>query len=188
MDFALKKTTGATVKRDPGSAHMGPKDVHNDRNAKVSDADIAFRLVELSSALITFHRHMEELEGSLSGKIEASERSAALRATRRLLAVLQSSGIKPDEQRTAPIVNSVDGLDADNSSDSKRSSLTAREKQVLDLVVAGATSREGALSIKISPRTYEGHRARIMLKLRAKNVADLVSKGLGLGIKPSRFT
>lgn len=52
--------------------------------------------------------------------------------------------------------------------------LTPRELQVLELVVAGATNKRVARALKISPRTVEVHRMRIMSKLRAGNVADLV--------------
>jgi DNA-binding CsgD family transcriptional regulator len=52
--------------------------------------------------------------------------------------------------------------------------LTAREQQVLDLVSSGASSKEGALRLKISPRTFEAHRAQVMRKLGARNTAELV--------------
>jgi DNA-binding CsgD family transcriptional regulator len=52
--------------------------------------------------------------------------------------------------------------------------LTARERQVLDLVSSGASSKEGALRLKISPRTFEAHRAQVMRKLGARNTAELV--------------
>lgn len=52
--------------------------------------------------------------------------------------------------------------------------LTVRERQVLDLVSSGASSKEGALRLKISPRTFEAHRAQVIRKLGARNTADLV--------------
>ena len=52
--------------------------------------------------------------------------------------------------------------------------LTSRERTVLAQVVRGASSREAADSLKISPRTVDFHRTNIMQKLDAKNVADLV--------------
>jgi FixJ family two-component response regulator len=53
-------------------------------------------------------------------------------------------------------------------------SLTKREGEVLAQLVAGASSKEAAAQLGISPRTIEIHRAHIMFKLEAKNVADLV--------------
>jgi DNA-binding CsgD family transcriptional regulator len=52
--------------------------------------------------------------------------------------------------------------------------LTARERIVLAQIVRGASSREAAAWLKVSPRTIEFHRANIMHKLGARNAADLV--------------
>lgn len=52
--------------------------------------------------------------------------------------------------------------------------LTAREAAVLNLIMQGATSRSAGAALGISPRTVEFHRANIMQKLSAKNVADLI--------------
>lgn len=55
-----------------------------------------------------------------------------------------------------------------------REPLTPRETEVLTQVVAGASNKEAGRQLGISPRTIEVHRARIMEKLGAKNVADLI--------------
>jgi len=52
--------------------------------------------------------------------------------------------------------------------------LTAREHQVLDLVVAGQTNKGIARHLDISERTVEIHRAKVMEKMCAKSLADLV--------------
>lgn len=52
--------------------------------------------------------------------------------------------------------------------------LTPREKQVLDLVVSGQPNKQIAQELGLSPKTVEVHRANVMLKMRAKNVAHLV--------------
>src|SRR5579871_6465025 len=52
--------------------------------------------------------------------------------------------------------------------------LTARERDVLEQIVAGASSKEAGRALGISPRTIEIYRARIMDKLGAKNAADLI--------------
>jgi len=51
----------------------------------------------------------------------------------------------------------------------------AMPDQKLDaLIVQGATSKRAGDTLGISPRTVEFHRANIMAKLSAKNVADLM--------------
>ena len=51
--------------------------------------------------------------------------------------------------------------------------LTRRERDVLKQIMLGASIKEAAAHLRISPRTVEGHRAHIMFKLGARNAADL---------------
>jgi DNA-binding CsgD family transcriptional regulator len=57
--------------------------------------------------------------------------------------------------------------------------LTPRERQVLLLVSEGLSSKQGAIRLRIGPRTFESHRARIMRKFKARNAAELVRMALG---------
>ena len=57
-------------------------------------------------------------------------------------------------------------------------SLTPREGQVLDLVVAGRPNKAIAGELGLSHKTVEFHRAKIMDKMRADNVAELVRMDL----------
>ncbi|OHC71171.1 MAG: DNA-binding response regulator [Rhodocyclales bacterium GWA2_65_20] len=59
--------------------------------------------------------------------------------------------------------------------------LTAREREVMELVVAGRHNREIALQLGISVRTVEVHKARMLAKLGADGVPHLVRISLGLG-------
>jgi len=59
--------------------------------------------------------------------------------------------------------------------------LTAREREVLDHLVTGSPHKVIAHALNISPRTVEVHRARIMQKLGARNLADLVRMTMGGG-------
>ncbi len=52
--------------------------------------------------------------------------------------------------------------------------LTPRERQVLNQIVAGCSNKEAGRLLNISPRTVETHRASLMVKLGARNAADLV--------------
>ncbi len=52
--------------------------------------------------------------------------------------------------------------------------LTGRERQVLDHVVDGLSSREIAQELGVSTKTVEAHRARINDKMRADNVSHLI--------------
>ncbi len=52
--------------------------------------------------------------------------------------------------------------------------LTPREREVLDHLVRGSQHKVIAHALNISPRTIEVHRARIMQKMEARNLAHLV--------------
>jgi RNA polymerase sigma factor (sigma-70 family) len=52
--------------------------------------------------------------------------------------------------------------------------LSQREREVLDLVVAGRINREIAEILDISVKTVEAHRSRLMEKLEVSSVAELV--------------
>lgn len=57
--------------------------------------------------------------------------------------------------------------------------LTPRERVALAQIVRGASSKEAARTLGVSPRTVEFHRANVMRKLGARNIADLVRRVLG---------
>jgi FixJ family two-component response regulator len=53
-------------------------------------------------------------------------------------------------------------------------SLSAREREVMELIVKGLHNRRIAEELGISPRTVEVHKARVMEKLGVKNLVELV--------------
>jgi RNA polymerase sigma factor (sigma-70 family) len=59
-------------------------------------------------------------------------------------------------------------------------SLTAREREVLDLMVKGKQNKQIAQDLGVSPRTIEIHRSRVMEKMDAHSVAELVRMMLDL--------
>lgn len=58
--------------------------------------------------------------------------------------------------------------------EARKDLLTPRERGVIELVVAGKSSREISEVLSISVRTVENHRTRIMEKLHAESTVDLV--------------
>ncbi len=55
--------------------------------------------------------------------------------------------------------------------------LTPRERDVLELLAEGLQNREIAERLEISPRTVEVYKAKMMEKLRCRNLADVVRFG-----------
>ena len=58
--------------------------------------------------------------------------------------------------------------------------LSERERDVMRLITAGASNQEAARRLGISVRTVENHRARVMEKMGATTLADLIRQALRL--------
>jgi len=56
--------------------------------------------------------------------------------------------------------------------------LTPREREVMDCVVRGLANKVIAMDLDLSQRTVEIHRARVMEKMSARSLADLVRMSL----------
>jgi len=66
----------------------------------------------------------------------------------------------------------------------RRATLTRREREVLSLVVTGRLNKEMAGELGIAEKTFKVHRGRVMDKMRAGSVADLVRMTEKLGQQP----
>jgi two-component system response regulator FixJ len=64
-------------------------------------------------------------------------------------------------------------------------SLSARERQVLEGLVAGKANKSIARALEISPRTVEIYRAHLMTKMNAGSLSDLVRMALVSGLLAS---
>jgi two-component system, LuxR family, response regulator FixJ len=63
--------------------------------------------------------------------------------------------------------------------------LSARELQVLEGLLAGLPNKTIAYDLEISPRTVEIHRARVMDKMGARSLSELIRLALAAGVHPS---
>ena len=62
-------------------------------------------------------------------------------------------------------------------------SLTRREREVLSLVISGLMNKQIAYRLEVSEITVKLHRGRVMRKMEARSLADLVRMAEMLGIK-----
>ena len=60
--------------------------------------------------------------------------------------------------------------------------LTSRERELLQLVAEGKTTKEIAASLGLSASTVETHRGNIMRKLNVNSLAELVLYAIRKGI------
>ena len=60
--------------------------------------------------------------------------------------------------------------------------LTGREREVLQLLAEGRSTKEAALRIHVSDKTIESHRRQIMIKLKIRSVAELTKYAIREGL------
>jgi FixJ family two-component response regulator len=66
-------------------------------------------------------------------------------------------------------------------------SLSTREREVMALVVSGLLNKQVGSRLGISEITVKAHRGRVMRKMRADSLADLVKKAAQLQLEPFRY-
>jgi FixJ family two-component response regulator len=64
--------------------------------------------------------------------------------------------------------------------------LTPREREVMELVVAGLLNKQVGYQLGISEITVKAHRGKAMLKMKAESLADMVRAAAKLGLKPAQ--
>jgi two-component system response regulator TtrR len=97
-----------------------------------------------------------------------------------------------DYKRIVEVVQGCLARDAEARAERERSrgaverlaSLSQREREVLERIVAGKLNREIADELEISIKTVEAHRARLMEKLGVGSVAELVQVALAARATP----
>lgn len=161
-------------------------------------AAMAHQLNEPLTALLFYLHEVREqfAESDNAHSGSNSMRAAvenALRETQRVCDIMERIGHRVDARMgtNAAVARGREAIDmlTKNSGDKHsdhtpgavnpiQQLLTPREREVLALIVGGASNKEGARRLTITTRTFEVHRAHIMEKLGAKNAADLVRMAL----------
>ena len=67
----------------------------------------------------------------------------------------------------------------------RHASLSRREKEVMALVVAGLLNKQVGFELGISEITVKAHRGKVMQKMEARSLADLVTMAARLGVTPA---
>lgn len=129
---------------------------------------------ETEVLVLTMH-HSEEL---VRDTLQAGARGYVLKsdASESLIAAVDSLRQHKPFRTTAITEFVLDGYArrGDTPGDLAPTALTPREREIVQLVAEGKSSKEAASMLGLSVKTIEAHRANIMKKLRLRSVSDLV--------------
>ena len=97
-----------------------------------------------------------------------------------------------DENRLLASINEAVERDRQQTSDAAEleklrarfETLSRRQRQVMELAATGLSSKEIGAQLKISAKTVENHRAWVMERIGARNLAELVRMAMRLQQKP----
>ena len=93
------------------------------------------------------------------------------------------SAIRHAIKRSAAVLDDQAEISALRSS---YESLTPRERDVMRCVVGGMLNKQIGLKLGISEITVKAHRGKMMQKMKAESLADLVKTAVRLGLAPAR--
>ena len=88
-------------------------------------------------------------------------------------AIKRSAAVLDDQAETSALRSSYE-------------SLTPREREVMQLVVAGMLNKQIGLKLGVSEVTVKAHRGKMMQKMKAQSLADLVKTAVRLGLAQAR--
>ena len=128
---------------------------------------------ETEVLVLTMHQS-EELARDV---LQAGARGYVLKsdADENLIAAVES--LRQHKPFLTPTVTEfvLDGYIRDGADqDAARGVVTAREREIIQLIAEGKSNKQAASALSISVKTIEAHRANIMRKLHLRSVSDLV--------------
>ena len=128
---------------------------------------------ETEVLVLTMHQS-EELARDV---LQAGARGYVLKsdADENLIAAVES--LRQHKPFLTPTVTEfvLDGYIRDGADqDALRGAVTAREREIVQLIAEGKSNKQAASALSISVKTIEAHRANIMRKLHLRSVSDLV--------------
>jgi DNA-binding NarL/FixJ family response regulator len=188
--FLKSIATGTSVASDPETARSFAVQASEEAGVEIArQLNGPLTALLLYMGEIKLHsRQLSQTEGNAIYLQQVVEN--ALAQTERVCAMMkqiagpQQASAAALGRKTGQQTRAVPGRDATGtpgvmiSSEVGPKPLTRREREVLSLISAGHSNKQGALQMHISPRTFESHRAEAMRKLGARNTAELVRSAL----------
>jgi DNA-binding NarL/FixJ family response regulator len=122
--------------------------------------------------VLTMH-HSEELARDV---LKAGARGYVLKSDADANLIAAVENLRQHKPFLTPTVTEfvLDGYIRDSDKDAARSAVTAREREIIQLIAEGKSNKNAASALGVSVKTIESHRANIMRKLQLHSVSDLV--------------
>jgi len=133
---------------------------------------IALERNEMPIIFITGH-------GDIPKTVQAMKAGAVEFLTKPFSDDVLLSGIRNALERSRVILNSEANVQALRE---RHASLTPREQQVMALVVSGLLNKQVGGELGISEITVKAHRGKVMEKMKARSLAELVKMAARLGV------
>jgi two-component system response regulator FixJ len=149
------------------------------RMPEMDGLELQQRLVErgLNFPLIVITGHGEvplAVRAMKAGAVDFIEKPFASEAILDSLDMALARLAAPNEQDPAAVAAAT-----------KLALLSPREREVLEGLLAGLPNKTIAYDLAISPRTVEIHRARVMDKMGAHSLSELIWLALAAGVRPN---
>mgnify|MGYP001546211969 FL=1 len=138
--------------------------------------------LELQQALVDRHAHLPVIVMTGHGDVALAVRAMKAGAVDFLEKPFEESVLlKSVERALSKADTHEEHSRLANEAETRLSALTERERDVLNLLVAGKANKVIAHELSISPRTVEIHRGRVMEKTGVRSLAELVRLAMSAG-------
>jgi two-component system, NarL family, response regulator NreC len=121
-------------------------------------------------------------EQFVAGAVEAGVKGYVLKSQTATDLVNAIHQVSRGEVYLSPIISATLADSYRSKSESPKDPLTARERQVLQLIAEGKSTKDVGAILGISAKTAESHRSRLMRKLDIHETASLVLYAVRRGI------